>query len=243
MLKRSAILKTKPSFLLVDKFNVKSWKVSNFLRCVQVKRLNSCVKTVVNTSIACHILKSYVSVNVKLKFDCEPLKFSPALTSTIFHLPPPVSAFVMEKCNGLSLGTHQPVASVTRIECFSACHRLHSPSLSDKENLDIYGKCNNLNGHGHNYRLEVTVRGPVDPVTGMVINISELKRLIQCQVTDVLDHKNIDKDVAYFSNVVSTTENIAIFAWRRLRESLPAQLDLRVLLHETDKNVVTYSGP
>ncbi|XP_040075672.2 6-pyruvoyl tetrahydrobiopterin synthase [Ixodes scapularis] len=147
----------------------------------------------------------------------------------------------MEGCRGN--GFSQPVASVTRIECFSACHRLHSPSLSDGENAQVYGKCNNPNGHGHNYKLEVTVRGPVDPDTGMVINITALKSSIQRQVLDELDHKNLDKDVSHFRNKVSTTENLAVFIWQRLRDDLPEQLHLQVRLHETDKNVVTYQGP
>lgn len=82
----------------------------------------------------------------------------------------------------------------------------------------------------------------VNDITGMVINISELKAYIKEAVTDVLDHKNLDKDVPYFKENVSTTENLAAFAWQRLREVVPAGLQLRVRLHETDKNVVTYDG-
>ncbi|XP_075721891.1 6-pyruvoyl tetrahydrobiopterin synthase purple isoform X2 [Rhipicephalus microplus] len=99
--------------------------------------------------------------------------------------------------------TATPVASVTRIESFSASHRLHSPSLSDAQNAAIFGKCNNPNGHGHNYKLEVTVTGPVDTATGMVINIIDLKKYIQSEVMDALDHKNLDKDVPYFQRAVS----------------------------------------
>ncbi|XP_065288262.1 6-pyruvoyl tetrahydrobiopterin synthase-like [Dermacentor albipictus] len=139
-------------------------------------------------------------------------------------------------------GTATPVASVTRIESFSASHRLHSQCLSDAENAAIFGKCNNLNGHGHNYKLEVTVTGPVDRDTGMVINITDLKKCIQSEVMDVLDHKNLDKDVPYFEKAVSTTENVAVFVWQRLSKVLPRKLQLRVRLHETDKNVVTYEG-
>ncbi|XP_064474572.1 6-pyruvoyl tetrahydrobiopterin synthase-like isoform X3 [Ornithodoros turicata] len=133
-----------------------------------------------------------------------------------------------------------PLVSVTRIETFSACHRLHSPFLSDEENRELYGKCNNPNGHGHNYKLEVTLRGEVDPTTGMVINITDVKQLIKDAIMDVLDHKNIDEDVPYFKDKVSTTENIAIFVWHQLREVVPPRLQLFVKIHETDKNVVTY---
>ncbi|XP_049518155.1 6-pyruvoyl tetrahydrobiopterin synthase-like isoform X1 [Dermacentor silvarum] len=105
--------------------------------------------------------------------------------------------------DGQRNGTATPVASVTRIESFSASHRLHSPCLSDAENAAIFGKCNNPNGHGHNYKLEVTVTGPVDKDTGMVINITDLKKYIQSEVMDALDHKNLDKDVPYFEKAVS----------------------------------------
>ncbi|GAB6032459.1 hypothetical protein CHUAL_011096 [Chamberlinius hualienensis] len=90
---------------------------------------------------------------------------------------------------------------ITRIESFSASHRLHSTQLSDDENAKLFGKCNNPNGHGHNYSVYVTVKGQADPVTGMVMNITDLKQSI-FKVIDDLDHKNLDKDVPYFKNVV-----------------------------------------
>lgn len=83
---------------------------------------------------------------------------------------------------------------VTRVETFSAAHRLHSPHLSDQENFILYGKCNNPNGHGHNYRLEVTVEGSVHPHTGMIINVTELKEIIKIRVLDVFDHTHLDLD-------------------------------------------------
>ena len=130
---------------------------------------------------------------------------------------------------------------LTRIESFSASHRLHSTSLTDKQNVEIFGKCNNLNGHGHNYKMEVTVTGSIDPVTGMLVNISELKKLIQTRVMDVLDHKNIDLDVEYFKDKVSSAENIArfIFEQLKLHNSFPNEVRLHsVKLYETEKNVV-----
>ena len=84
--------------------------------------------------------------------------------------------------------------SITRVESFSASHRLNSPQLSPQENLQIFGKCNNPNGHGHNYKLEVSVEGSVDPVTGMIINLSDLKDLIKMAVIDVFDHTHLDLD-------------------------------------------------
>ncbi|XP_067914052.1 6-pyruvoyl tetrahydrobiopterin synthase [Heterodontus francisci] len=131
---------------------------------------------------------------------------------------------------------------VTRVESFSAAHHLHSNCLSAEENKRIFGKCNNPNGHGHNYKVEVTVRGEVNPLTGMVINITELKEHMQKAIIEPLDHKNLDKDVPYFANLVSTTENVAVYIWDNLQKRLPPNLLYEVKVHETDKNIVVYRG-
>ncbi|KAL2717652.1 6-pyruvoyl tetrahydrobiopterin synthase [Vespula squamosa] len=136
-----------------------------------------------------------------------------------------------------------PIVYLTRKESISSCHRLHSNNLSDEENKAIYGKCNNFWGHGHNYTVEVTVRGPLDPITGMVMNISDLKRYMKNVLMDTLDHKNLDKDVSYFKNVVSTTENLAIYIYNELKKELPnPDLLYEVKIHETDNNIVYYRG-
>ncbi len=136
-----------------------------------------------------------------------------------------------------------PYAYVSRSEHFSACHRLHSNELTDVENRELFGKCNNINGHGHNYELEVVIYGPIDPVTGMVMNITELKQDIEKTVMNQLDHKNIDLDVPYFKNVVSTTENLAVFIWKQLKSIMKKpELLCEVRLHETAKNLVVYRG-
>ncbi|KAM7351112.1 6-pyruvoyl tetrahydrobiopterin synthase purple [Cochliomyia hominivorax] len=138
----------------------------------------------------------------------------------------------------------QPVALLTRKETFSACHRLHSKDLSDAENAEIYGKCNNPNGHGHNYTVEVTVRGPIDVRTGMIMNITDLKLAMDGVIFKQLDHKNLDKDVEYFQNVPSTTENLTVFIWDNVRRALKRpELLFEVKIYETDKNSVTYRGP
>ncbi|CAG0901419.1 unnamed protein product [Darwinula stevensoni] len=140
--------------------------------------------------------------------------------------------------------TCSPLAYVTRVESFSACHRLHSVALSEKENLDLYGKCNNPNGHGHNYKVEVTLKGPIDPITGMVVNITDLKEWMKTAILDALDHKNLDADVPHFSNIVSTTENVAVFIWESLKKELPnPSLLHEVKIHETDKNIVVFHAP
>ncbi|KAK3923191.1 6-pyruvoyl tetrahydrobiopterin synthase [Frankliniella fusca] len=136
-----------------------------------------------------------------------------------------------------------PVGYLTRREYFSACHRLHSPQLSDEKNLEVFGKCNHINGHGHNYVVEVTLRGPIEPKTGMVMNVHDLKIYFKKAVMDTMDHKNIDKDVPYFKDVVSTTEHVAVFVWDGLKAQLPnPELLYEVKIYETEKNIIRFRG-
>lgn len=135
-----------------------------------------------------------------------------------------------------------PYTTVFRRETFSASHRLHVQSLSDAKNKELFGACNNPNGHGHNYAIVVSVRGPVDPTTGMVMNISDLKGIIKDTVLDVVDHKNLDKDVPYFKNRPSTSENVAVFCWEALAKSVPPGLLHEVRIEETEKNFVSFHG-
>jgi len=143
----------------------------------------------------------------------------------------------------MAASTRRSTVFVTRKESFSASHRLHSMLLSDEENVKIFGKCNNPNGHGHNYMVEVTVKCLLDPMTGMGINIADLKKYIQ-EVIEHLDHKNLDKDVPYFFSVVSTTENVAIYIWDQLTPKIASETCslYEVLIRETDKNIVSYRG-
>jgi len=132
---------------------------------------------------------------------------------------------------------------ITRVEQFSAAHRLHSRTLSGEENKALYGACNWANGHGHNYRVEVTISGPVDQQTGMVMNIAELAQIIWEHALSKLDHRFLDKDIDFFEGRPSTTENVAIFIWSCLVDKvmLPARL-YRIKLYETEKNYVVYRG-
>lgn len=118
-----------------------------------------------------------------------------------------------------------------------------SKFLTDEQNKEIFGKCNHINGHGHNYTAEVSVRGPVDRTTGMVMNLTDLKEIMKHCIMLPLDHRNIDKDVDYFKNVPSTAENIAVYIWDSviLRLAKP-ELLFEVKLYETDKNFVSYKG-
>ncbi|XP_070707995.1 6-pyruvoyl tetrahydrobiopterin synthase [Pempheris klunzingeri] len=144
--------------------------------------------------------------------------------------------------SSVSAGAAERLGYITRVQSFSACHRLHSPHLSDEENKQVYGKCNNPNGHGHNYKVEVTVRGKIDRATGMVMNLTDLKRCIEDVIMTPLDHKNLDKDVPYFAGVVSTTENVAVYIWDNMVKVLPPSLLYEIRIYETDKNIVTYRG-
>ncbi|KAI8928777.1 hypothetical protein BC831DRAFT_447364 [Entophlyctis helioformis] len=138
-----------------------------------------------------------------------------------------------------------PCVDITRTVSFSAAHRMHSPALSAEENRAVFGKCNNPNGHGHNYRVQVTVRGEIDPVTGMVLNLTVLKDCMQRGIMDVMDHRNLDLDVPYFQGKVSTAEVIAVFIWEQMQAYLPKSDNYalyEVRLHETDNNTITYRG-
>lgn len=135
-----------------------------------------------------------------------------------------------------------PNVSLTRRVVFSAAHRLHSAELSDEENLRTFGKCNHPNGHGHNYILEVTVRGEIDPKTGMVINLTDLMREIDGAVLMKMDHKNLNVDLPEFAHMNTTAENIAVVIWRMLEKQLPKGMLEQIRLHETENNSVTYRG-
>lgn len=130
--------------------------------------------------------------------------------------------------------------AVYRHEHFNAAHRIHNPAMSDAENARIYGKCNNPNGHGHNYELTVRVCGPVDPVIGYVMDLGVLSASIKQHVLDRLDHKHLNVDVPEFKDVNPTAENIAIVVHGMLRPHVPAHLDLHVILGETPRNIVQF---
>ncbi|XP_033107551.1 uncharacterized protein LOC117109354 [Anneissia japonica] len=139
--------------------------------------------------------------------------------------------------------TSVPIAYVRRVEKFCASHRLHSIYFTHEENKQVYGKCNNPNGHGHNYTVEVVLKGKVDPKTGMVINLVDLKNIMQKAIMEPLDHRNLDVEVAFFKTRVSTTENVSIFIWNQMLAHLPhPEILHEVKIFETDKNIVSYKG-
>ena len=131
--------------------------------------------------------------------------------------------------------------SLSRRYRLAASHRLYSPKLSEVENRRVYGKCSNPHGHGHNYVVEVTLTGPVDPATGMVANLGELDPFVEREVIDPFDHKNLNEEVAEFAACVPTTENLVREIYRRLSKFPAAQLD-RVRVEETSNNSFECSG-
>ena len=132
---------------------------------------------------------------------------------------------------------------LTRRAEFSASHYYHSPALSPEENQRLYGKCSNPLGHGHNYILEVTVRGEIDPRSGMVMDLKNLKEVMAREVLDVLDHRFLNREVPVFHHVIPTTENLAVEVWRMLVPKLDFCRLHRVRIYETPDLFVDYFGP
>ena len=131
--------------------------------------------------------------------------------------------------------------TITRRVHFNAAHRLHSATFSDEENARLYGPCNNPNFHGHNYELDVSVKGEIDTATGYVADLGIVRDIVKERVVARLDHKNLNLDVAEFQNLVPTAENIVVVIWRMLEGHLPGQLE-RLVLWETPRNYVEYIG-
>ena len=135
-----------------------------------------------------------------------------------------------------------PTARVTRRVHFSAGHRLHNPDFDHDRNREVYGVCNRPNGHGHNYDLEVTVEGEVDPETGFVMDLKRLKALLGTTVLADLDHANLNIDVPWLDGVIPTTENLAVAIWGQLDGHLGTVRLVGIRLWETERNMVEYRG-
>lgn len=133
---------------------------------------------------------------------------------------------------------------ITKIVEFSASHRYWNPEFSEDENFRLFGRSSLENGHGHNFSLEVTVEGEIDSSTGMIINLFDLKKIIN-EVLEDFDHKNLNKDTGFFSDSIPTPENICMVLWDLIGEKLSANenCDLyRLRLYETDDLYVEYQG-
>lgn len=131
---------------------------------------------------------------------------------------------------------------LTRKAEFSAAHYYHNPEFTAEENQRIFGKCNNPHGHGHNYMLEVTVKGEVDRRSGFVVDLKQLKDIMNREVVDVLDHRFLNQEVAEFKDLIPTTENLVISIWKRLETKLNRARLYRVRLYETPDLFVDYYG-
>ena len=132
--------------------------------------------------------------------------------------------------------------TVSRKAQFNAAHRLYNPNWSFEKNDEVFGKCNNPNFHGHNYQLIVSVKGTIDPDTGYVIDMKELKALIAEHVEKPFDHRNLNLDTEEFKELNPTAENIAVVIWNKLRPHLKPSLELKVQLYETERNFVEFEG-
>ncbi len=131
---------------------------------------------------------------------------------------------------------------VTRRAEFSASHFYYNPDLSQEENRRLFGKCANPHGHGHNYTLEVTVAGDINPTTGMVMDLKDLKKLLEAEVLELMDHKFLNKEVPVFASKLPTTENIAVEIWKLIQPKLRMGQLHRIRLYETPDLYVEYFG-
>ena len=132
--------------------------------------------------------------------------------------------------------------TVCRKAHFNAAHRLYVKSWNEKKNKSVFGKCSNEYYHGHNYELIVNVTGNVDPETGMVMDLKDLKDLIKAEVEDAFDHKNLNIQVPEFADLIPSAENIAIVIYNKLFPHLDNEKTLEIILYETPRNFVKYSG-
>ena len=131
--------------------------------------------------------------------------------------------------------------TVTRKVEFCSAHRLYNPDWDDAKNKEVFGKCSNLYGHGHNYVLNVSVTGTLDGQSGMIVNVSTLGSLLKREVVDTLDHRNLNTDVEYLAGVITTMENIAVKIAERLVQPLGTMglTLIKIELSESNKNSVT----
>ena len=132
--------------------------------------------------------------------------------------------------------------TVNRKAHFNAAHRLYNNEWTDARNASVFGKCANPNFHGHNYELIVSVKGEIHPETGFVMDMKVLKELIEIEIEDKFDHKNLNEEVEEFKTLNPTAENIVVVIWNKLRLKIDSKLELSITLYETPRNFVSYSG-
>ena len=132
--------------------------------------------------------------------------------------------------------------TITRRLRFNAAHRVYNPAFSDARNEELFGKCNNPNWHGHNYILDVSVSGEIDPDTGYVVDLSVIKDVVTKHVIDVVDHRNLNVDVPFLRGKIPTTENLAVAFWNVIEPVIRPHVLTRVRIYETENNFVDYHG-
>lgn len=132
--------------------------------------------------------------------------------------------------------------TISRKAHFNAAHRLFNPDWNDEKNYQVFGKCSNPNFHGHNYEMIISITGEINPETGFVMNLDDLKKIIGEEVEDYLDHRNLNLEISEFKNLNPTVENISVVIWNRIRAKLDAELALKITLYETPRNFVEYAG-
>lgn len=131
---------------------------------------------------------------------------------------------------------------VCRRVSFNSAHRLYRKDWSDEKNNSVFGKCNNPNFHGHNYVMEVWIDGDVDHETGYVIDLKILKKIINEEIVERFDHRNLNLDCIQFENLIPTAENIIMVSWKLLRAKLDEKFKLKLKLWETENNIFEYEG-
>ena len=131
---------------------------------------------------------------------------------------------------------------VSRKAHFNAAHRLHNSAWNAEKNREVFGKCNNENGHGHNYEVIAHVTGQIDPESGYVMDMKDLKSFMVEEIEDRYDHKNLNLDVPEFASLNPTAENMVVIIWQRLRRRIDPKHEVIVTLYETERNYVEYNG-
>jgi 6-pyruvoyltetrahydropterin/6-carboxytetrahydropterin synthase len=132
--------------------------------------------------------------------------------------------------------------TICRKSHFNSAHKLYNKTWSKEKNLKVFGKCSYENFHGHNYELIVKLYGEINKDTGMLMDLSDLKKIIKDEVEEKLDHKNLNLDIDYFKDKITSTENLAIYIWNRLNDAINIECKLTVVLYETPRNFVEFAG-
>ena len=132
--------------------------------------------------------------------------------------------------------------TICRKSHFNSAHKLYNKTWSKDKNLKVFGKCSYENFHGHNYELIVKLYGEINEDTGMLMDLSDLKKIIKDEVEEKLDHKNLNLDIDYFKDKITSTENLAIYIWNRLNDAINIECKLTVVLYETPRNFVEFAG-